>query len=52
MLCKWELIVTYTGRRTCATNMYLSIKYTTREMMLVTGHKKAVFLIFTQLVQF
>ena len=37
---KWELIVTHTGRRTCATNMYLSRKYTTREMMLVTGHKK------------
>ena len=37
---KWELIVTHTGRRTCATNMYLSKKYTTREMMLVTGHKK------------
>ena len=26
---KWELIVTHTGRRTCATNMYLSRKYTT-----------------------
>ena len=37
---KWELIATHTGRRTCATNMYLSRKYTTREMMLVTGHKK------------
>ena len=37
---KWELMVTHTGRRTCATNMYLSKKYTTREMMLVTGHKK------------
>ena len=37
---KWELIVTHTGRRTCATNMYLSKKYDTREMMLVTGHKK------------
>ena len=33
-------MVTHTGRRTCATNMYLSKKYTTREMMLVTGHKK------------
>ena len=37
---KWELITTHTGRRTCATNMYLSRKYTIREMMLVTGHKK------------
>lgn len=37
---KWELIATHTGRRTCATNMYLSRKYTEREMMLVTGHKK------------
>ena len=37
---KWELIATHTGRRTCATNMYLSKKYDTREMMLVTGHKK------------
>ena len=37
---KWELITTHTGRRTCATNMYLSKKYGTREMMLVTGHKK------------
>lgn len=37
---KWELMVTHSGRRTCATNMYLSKKYTTREMMLVTGHKK------------
>ena len=37
---KWELIATHSGRRTCATNMYLSKKYTIREMMLVTGHKK------------
>lgn len=37
---KWELIATHTGRRTCATNMYLSKKYNRREMMLVTGHKK------------
>ena len=37
---KWELISTHTGRRTCATNMYLSKKYDIREMMLVTGHKK------------
>ena len=37
---KWELIATHTGRRTCATNMYLSKKYDLREMMLVTGHKK------------
>ena len=37
---KWELIATHTGRRTCATNMYLSKKYDIREMMLVTGHKK------------
>lgn len=37
---KWELIATHTGRRTCATNMYLSKKYDTREMMLVTGHQK------------
>ena len=37
---KWELIATHIGRRTCATNMYLSKKYDIREMMLVTGHKK------------
>ena len=37
---KWELIATHTGRRTCATNMYLSKKYDTREMMLITGHRK------------
>ena len=37
---KWELIATHTGRRTCATNMYLSKKYDIREMMLVTGHKR------------
>ena len=37
---KWELISTHTGRRTCATNMYLSKKYDIREMMLVTGHKR------------
>jgi integrase len=37
---KWELIATHTERRTCATNMYLSKKYDTREMMLVTGHRK------------
>jgi hypothetical protein len=37
---KWELIATHIGRRTCATNMYLSKKYDVREMMVVTGHKK------------
>jgi hypothetical protein len=37
---RWELIATHTGRRTCATNMYLSKKYDIREMMLVTGHKR------------
>ena len=37
---KWELISTHTGRRTCATNMYLSKKYDIREMMLIKGHKR------------
>ena len=37
---RWELVVCHSVRRTCLTNMYLSGKYTTRQMMSVSGHKK------------
>ena len=37
---RWELVVCHSVRRTCLTNMYLSGKYSTRQMMSVSGHKK------------
>ena len=37
---KWELISCHTARRTAITNMYLSGKFSTRQIMSVSGHKK------------
>lgn len=37
---RWQLISCHTARRTCITNMYLSGKFTTRQIMSVSGHKK------------
>ena len=37
---RWELVVCHSVRRTCLTNMYLSGKYSIRQMMSVSGHKK------------
>ncbi|MCH5240308.1 MAG: tyrosine-type recombinase/integrase [Muribaculaceae bacterium] len=37
---KWELITCHTARRTAVTNMYLSKKFTLRQIMSVSGHKK------------
>ena len=37
---KWELISCHTARRTAITNMYLSDKFSTRQIMSVSGHKK------------
>lgn len=36
---KWELIATHTARRSAATNMYLTGRMTTLEIMKLTGHK-------------
>ncbi|MCM1475002.1 MAG: site-specific integrase [Muribaculaceae bacterium] len=37
---RWQLISCHTARRTCITNMYLSGKFSTRQIMSVSGHKK------------
>ena len=37
---KWKMVSSHTARRTAITNMYLSGKYTTLQMMHVSGHKK------------
>ena len=37
---KWELVSSHTARRTAVTNMFLSGKYNTGQMMHVSGHKK------------
>ena len=37
---RWELISCHTARRTAITNMYLSGKFSTRQIMSVSGHKK------------
>ena len=37
---KWELVSSHTARRTAVTNMFLSGKYSTGQMMHVSGHKK------------
>lgn len=37
---KWELVSSHTARRTAITNMFLSGKYSTAQMMYVSGHKK------------
>ena len=37
---KYELISCHTARRTAVTNMYLSGKFSTRQIMSVSGHKK------------
>lgn len=36
---KWELISSHTARRSAATNMYLTGRMTTLEIMRLTGHK-------------
>ena len=36
----WELVVCHSVRRTCLTNVYLSGKYSTGQIMSVSGHKK------------
>jgi integrase len=49
---KWMMITTHTARRTCITNMYLSGKYTTPQMMKVSGHKDIkTFLDYVKLTQ-
>ena len=35
---RWQLISTHTARRSAITNMYLSGKYTTPQIMSVSGH--------------
>jgi len=37
---RWELVSSHTARRTAITNMFLSGKYSTVQMMHVSGHKK------------
>lgn len=37
---RWSLVSSHTARRTAITNMFLSNKYTTGQMMYVSGHKK------------
>ncbi len=37
---RWELVCCHTARRTAITNMYLSGKFSTRQIMSVSGHKK------------
>lgn len=37
---RWELVSSHTARRTAITNMFVSGKYTTTQMMYVSGHKK------------
>lgn len=37
---RWEMISCHTTRRTAVTNMYLSGKFSTRQIMSVSGHKK------------
>ena len=37
---RYELVACHTARRTAITNMYLSQKFTTQQMMSVSGHKK------------
>lgn len=37
---RWKLVSSHTARRTAITNMFLSGKYTTGQMMYVSGHKK------------
>ena len=37
---RWELVSSHTARRTAITNMFLSGKYSIRQMMYVSGHKK------------
>ena len=37
---KYELITSHCGRRTLVTNMYLSGKFSARQIMSVSGHKK------------
>ena len=37
---RWELVASHTARRTAITNMFLSGKYTTLQMMHISGHKK------------
>lgn len=37
---RWQLVMSHTARRTAITNMFLSKKYTTGQMMHVSGHKK------------
>jgi integrase len=49
---KWMMITTHSARRTCITNMYLSGKYTTPQMMKVSGHKDVkTFLDYVKLTQ-
>ena len=37
---RWQLVSSHTARRTAITNMVLSKKWTDRQMMEVSGHKK------------
>lgn len=37
---RWQLVASHTARRTAITNMFLCGKYTTIQMMHVSGHKK------------
>jgi integrase len=49
---KFMMITTHSARRTCITNMYLSGKYTTPQMMKVSGHKDVkTFLDYVKLTQ-
>lgn len=36
---RWELVASHTARRSCITNMYLSEKFSVKQMMCVSGHK-------------
>ena len=36
---RYDLVSSHTARRSCITNMYLSKKFTTMQMMSISGHK-------------
>ena len=36
---RWELVASYTARRSCITNMYLSQRFSAQQMMSVSGHR-------------